>query len=107
MLYKFKSKVASDIIMLEANGRQILTIWGKDTAAKGILLPQDMPKALEDLQAAIAADEARRVQAQLEAQERGETLAPPEGVTLRQRATPLIDMVRRAHAAGKEVTWGV
>jgi hypothetical protein len=33
----------------------------------------------------------------------------PEGqhVTLRQRATPLIQMLRRAHEAGQPVVWGV
>ena len=29
MLYKFRSREAGDVIMLEANGRQILDIIGK------------------------------------------------------------------------------
>jgi len=57
MLYKFKSKVSSDVIMLEPNGRQILQIWGKfeeGVAAKGILLPEDMPAAKAALEAWLA-----------------------------------------------------
>ncbi len=30
MLYKFKSKAAGDVIMLEPNGRRVLEIIGKD-----------------------------------------------------------------------------
>ena len=31
MLYKFKSKAAGDLIMLEPNGRRVLEIIGKET----------------------------------------------------------------------------
>ncbi|CAM8635289.1 Protein of unknown function DUF1840 [Comamonadaceae bacterium] len=109
MLYKFKSKVASDVIMLEPNGRQILTLWGRtgeDSLRKGILLAVDMPAAISALEEAIAKEEAQRAQAALEAQEKGEDITPT-GVSLRQRATPLLDMARRSMAAGKEITWGV
>lgn len=108
MLYKFKSKVCSDIIMLEPQGRQILTIWGRDPATlqqPGILLPADMPAALEALHAAVAHDDAQRAQAALAAQERGDS-APVAGVSLRQRATPLVDMLQRSLKAEKEIVWG-
>jgi len=48
-MYKFKSRAAGDLIMLEPNGRQILGIIGKyDSPAdsKGILLPEQMPEAI-------------------------------------------------------------
>jgi hypothetical protein len=35
MLYKFKSKAAGDLIMLEPNGRRMLEIVGKDARAQG------------------------------------------------------------------------
>jgi hypothetical protein len=108
MLYKFKSKVASDVIMLEPNGRQILGIWGKDggeSVRHGILLPQEIPTAIAQLEAAIAHDEAERAHAALQAQARGETVAV-SSVSLRQRATPLLDMARRSLADEKEIVWG-
>jgi hypothetical protein len=51
MLYKFKSKVTGDVIMLEANGRRVLQIIGKDAAnsAQGIVLPEQMPPASQYL----------------------------------------------------------
>jgi hypothetical protein len=108
MLYKFKSKVSADIIMLEPNGRQILQIWGKfeeGAPAKGILLPEDMPAAKAALEAAIAQEEAQRAQAALEAQARGED-TQVAGISLRQRAMPVLDMLQRSLKAQKEIVWG-
>jgi regulator of protease activity HflC (stomatin/prohibitin superfamily) len=108
MLYKFKSKVSSDVIMLEANGRQILQIWGKweeGAPAKGILLPEDMPAAKAALEAAIASEEAQRAQASLDAQARGEN-TQIAGISLRQRAMPMLDMLQRSLKAQKEIVWG-
>lgn len=111
MLYKFKSKVTSDLIMLEPNGRQILQLIGKndDTSlVKGILQPSEMPAAIAALERAIADDEAAQQKRLDEAQSAGEP--PParaETVSLRQRATPFIDMLKRAHQAEKDIVWGV
>ena len=105
-LYKFKSKAAGDLIMLEPNGRQMLEIIGKSDSAsgvKGILLPAQMPAAIAALEAAVAQEE----QTQRDAQERGETPPRTEGISLRQRAVPLIEMLRRCHKADKEIVWGV
>jgi hypothetical protein len=109
MLYKFKSKATGDIIMLEPQGRQILTIWGRDPDSltePGVLLPADIPAALEALHAAVAQDEAQRAQAAQAAEETGHTPAP-QGVSLRQRAVPLVDMLQRSLKADKEIVWGV
>jgi len=99
MLYKFKSKAAGDLIMLEANGRRVLEIIGKDAGPKGIILPEQMPAAVAALHTAIAHEEAHD-------QEAG-TPVPGEGLGLRQRAAPFIDMLERNHKAGHEVVWGV
>ncbi len=109
-MYKFKSRVTGDLIMLEPNGRQMLKILGRgDTPSmdKGILEPVDMPAAIAALEAAIAADEQRRREAEAKALEEGLTLPTSEGISLRQRATPLIAMIRRCMAADKEIVWGV
>ena len=105
-LYKFKSKAAGDLIMLEPNGRQVLQIIGKADSAsgsKGILLPAEMPAAIAALEAAVAQEE----QAQRDAQERGEAPARAEGISLRQRAVPFIEMLRRSLKEDKEIVWGV
>ena len=107
MIYKFKSKAAGDVIMMGPSGDHVLRIIGKQPAPKGILEPDDMPAAIAALERAIVDEEAERKQAEDEAAAEGKTLPPRESVTLRQRAWPLIDMMKRAHAAGQEIVWGV
>ena len=110
MLYKFKSKVTGDLIMLEPNGRQILSLIGKDDPAdlmKGILLPQAMPAAIAALTQAIEADEVALRQRIEKAKADGETLARSDVVSLRQRAVPFIEMLQRCHKADADVVWGV
>ena len=108
MLYKFKSKAAGDLIMLEPNGRRVLGIIGKDAGPKGIIQPAEMPGAIAALEAAIAQEEADDKAAAEEAKAKGE-VAPgrADGVSLRQRAVPFLDMLRRCSGAGKEIVWGV
>lgn len=107
MLYKFKSKVAGDLIMLEPNGRRVLEIIGKEPGATGIVLPEQMHGALKSLEAAIAKEEADQKAALAQAKARGE--APPKfaDISLRQHTLPFMDMLRRCEKAGAEIVWGV
>jgi len=107
MLYKFKSKAAGDLIMLEPNGRRVLEIIGKDPGPKGILEPAQMPGAIAAIEAAIARDEAEQKAAADEARANGQVAPRPEGVSLRQRTVPFLDMLRRCQQAGKDIVWGV
>ena len=102
MLYKFKSKNAGDVIMLKANGRKMLEVIGKDAGPTGIILAAQMPAAIEALQAAIALEES--TQQVLDAE--GDPVKG-DAPGLRQRAMPFIDMLKRNHSAGTDVTWGV
>ena len=107
MLYKFKSKAAGDLIMLEPNGRQVLQVIGKDPGPKGIIEPSQMAGAIDALEAAIAKEEADHRQQVDEAKANGQVPPSSDAVTLRQRAKPFIDMLRRCEQAGKEIVWGV
>ncbi len=110
MIYKFKSKVTGDLIMLEANGQAVLKIIGKadtDTLTKGILLPEDMPAAILALENAIASEESAHAEAAKKAQATGHEAPKPNAISLRQRSVPFIQMLQRCHKAGKEVVWGV
>ncbi len=102
MLYKFKSKNAGDVIMLEANGRKILEIIGKDAGAKGIILAEQMPGAIAALEAAIALEASHDGSGDKDA-----AAVPGDGLGLRQRAMPFIDMLKRNQKAGDAVVWGV
>ena len=99
MLYRFKSKNAGDVIMLEPNGRKLLEVIGKQAGPKGIILAPEMPAAIAALEAAIALEEEH------DPKEAG--TVPGDGLGLRQRSVPFIDMLKRNHAAGHDVVWGV
>ena len=107
MLFKFKSKASGDLIMLEPNGRRVLQIIGKDAEPKGIILPEQMSAAASALEAAIASEEADQKAVVEEAKAKGEAAPRFEGISLRQRAVPFLDMLRRCEKAGQEIVWGV
>ena len=107
MLYKFKSKAAGDLIMLEPNGRRVLQIIGKDPGPKGIILPGEMPGAMAKLDAAIAHEEAEQKAMIDEAKAKGQVPPKFDAVSLRQRAVPFIDMLKRCEKEQKEIVWGV
>lgn len=100
MIYKFKSKASGDVIMLGALGDRLLTLMGKEPAAKGIIEPVAFPAAISALQAAIAEEECEQAQA-------AEDDAATPSISLRQRAWPLIDMMQRCQAAQEPIVWGV
>jgi hypothetical protein len=97
--------------MLQPNGRRVLDIIGKDTSTdasdKGIILPGQMLAAIMALQAAISKEEADQKAAVAEALARHESAPRFEAISLRQRAQPFMEMLRRCEKAGHEVVWGV
>jgi hypothetical protein len=97
MLYRFKSRATGDLVMLEAAGRRVIEILGKDPAGPGIITQAQLPAAVEALQEAVRADQARD-EALPEVADR---------VTLRMRTAPFIEMLQHAMQAGVDVVWGV
>ena len=120
MLYKFKSRSTADLILLEAQALRLLNIVGKEPAASGIVTAAQIPAAVAALEAAVLAEErqaaeqkaaAARAQAEDDGREASQgddkdTQHSSEFVSLRQRAAPLIDMLRRSAAEGHDVVWG-
>ena len=107
MLYTFKSKAAANLIMLQAHGARMLQIIGKEPGPQGIVLPDQMPAALQALEEALAQEDAALQESAKAAKAAGEPVPEPRDVGLRQRAKPFIDMLRRCHAAHESIVWGV
>jgi hypothetical protein len=108
MLYKFKTKNAADVIMLEPNGRQILQIIGKSPAGQGIITASETAGAITALSTALERDEQATSTPQsgaTKADEEAEEQRQP--VSLRQRAAPFLELLRRAQKDGTEIVWGV
>ena len=101
MIYKFKSKATGDLIMLGPHGDQILRLIGREPAAQGIIEPAAMAAAIAALEAAVAAEEAQPAE-----QKDDESTPAGRSVALRQRAWPMVEMLKRAAASQQAVVWG-
>jgi hypothetical protein len=107
MHYTFKSKAAGDLLMMEAVGSELLRVIGKEPAPMGIIEPEAMPSAIEAIERAIAREEAQPSQAAAETATLNIDLPRDEAVTLRQRAWPLVEMMKRAQLEHAHIVWGV
>jgi hypothetical protein len=109
MLYRFKSKVTGDVIMLVPQAQQLLALIGKatPTPAPGVLLPQDMAPALSALDAAVHQETAQRQAAIAQAQAEQRPAPRLEGVSLRQRVLPFQNMLRACSQAQEPIVWEV
>lgn len=121
MLYKFKSRSTADLILLEPQGRRLLQILGKDPGAAGIVTVAQIAAAVAALEAAVLAEE-RQMAAQQEAaaaaaaaaqsdpdehaSEKDADAQRSEFISLRQRAAPFLEMLRRSAEGGHDVVWG-
>ncbi|HNT38300.1 MAG TPA: DUF1840 domain-containing protein [Rubrivivax sp.] len=116
MIYKFRSKAGADLIMLGANGDEMLRLLGREPTARGIIEPADMPAARQALEAALAAADAAAAQARAQGggagsredrndAERDE--CERRAVGLRQRLWPMLQLLERASAQREPIVWGV
>ena len=87
--------------MLGPNGDQVMRLVGREPAAKGIFEVAHMPQLISTLEQAVAADDAAR-----QPDDGTDAPARGDGVSLRQRVWPLVDMLRRCLAAKEVITWG-
>jgi hypothetical protein len=104
MIYKFKSKAAADLIMTGPVGDRVLSLMGKTPGPRGIVEVAEMPQAIAALEAAVSAESPGTGP---EDDDAGRDAAEADRVSLRRRAWPMVEMLKRAQAAGEPVVWGV
>jgi cyclopropane-fatty-acyl-phospholipid synthase len=122
MIYEFKSRATGTVIMTKPVAEWILQIIGKTPGRTGIITVDQMPGAVDALNRAIEQEkeELRAERRAMEAvgqrptdaaaatdDDKADTDADPYPVSLAQRAFPFIDLLKEAHRAGKDITWGV
>ncbi|MDQ6626888.1 MAG: DUF1840 domain-containing protein [Pseudomonadota bacterium] len=105
MHYLFKSKAAADLLMMAPIGDQLLRIVGREPAAQGIVEATALPAAIAAIEAAIAVEDRSAAAAGNDA----EADDTPHGdrVSLRRRAWPMLEMMKRALAERADIVWGV
>lgn len=107
MLYRFKSKAGADVVMLAESGDAVLHLMGRAPAPQGILEAAALPALIQALEAGVAADETQHQRAVDEARAAGQPEPRRQGVSLRQRAWPLHELMQRSQREGADVVWGV
>lgn len=123
MLFEFKSRATGSVVMTESIGKKVLELIGKSPDKQGIITVAQMPGAMQTLQQAADRDKALTREAR---EARPATSPPPTGdgsharsgdmddtdaqdasIGIGTRVFPLIEMMKEAHKAGKDITWGV
>ncbi len=94
MLYKFKSKVTGDLIMLEPDAKRLLKIMNREGQDKGIFLVAQIPDALAALEAAVAKEEV-------------DGPSDPQHIALKHRSQPMLKMLKQCMDKSADVVWGV
>lgn len=105
MLYKFKSRASSDFVMLEVHARQLFEIIGKSPERKGVITVDQIPAAISALDAALTHEGSNAHNHDKFATEGHDEASEKQHVSLQQRATPLIHMLKESLAEKKDVTW--
>jgi hypothetical protein len=111
-MIKFKSQATGDLVMVQAHAEAVLRVLGKSAQGQGILVPEDMPAALNTLKSLPDQDDRKAAPADAsddpdDGQPTIEPTFQDEAVSLRHRAWPLVQMIERALAEGKPIVWGV
>lgn len=107
MLYRFKSKAGADVVMMAESGDAVLRLMGRSPAPQGILEAAALPGLIQALEAGVAADEAQFQQGVDQAKAAGEAEPRRQGVSLKQRAWPLRELMQRSVKENADVVWGV
>jgi hypothetical protein len=107
MLYRFKSKAGADVIMMAESAEAVLRLMGREPAPQGIFELAALAGLVQALEAGVAADEAQFQRAVDEARAAGHPVPRRQGVSLRQRAWPLHELMQRSLKEKTDVVWGV
>lgn len=104
MLITFKTPVHADITMFGDVGKALIRMMGHSGSVPGALLAQDVPAALQRLQAAVETNPDRPLDPK---HDEDDDEARAQSVSLKHRALPLIDLLEAAAREGKNVMWDV
>ncbi|GAA5237099.1 DUF1840 domain-containing protein [Verticiella sediminum] len=107
MIYTFRSKATGEFIMLGEHAKPLLKAAGKsgDTVAeaRGVFTPEQLPAAIAGIERAIG----QSSEPAFDEDDPKERAQAQQYVSLRQRAQPLLDMLRKALDKGVDVMWEV
>jgi hypothetical protein len=97
MLYRFHSKNSPECLMLEDLTQQIFKVINRELSKEGILLVEQLPSLISQLEAAIALDAKER-----QSLEEGQIKTDRLG----QRAFPFLELMKASLKREEPIVWG-
>jgi hypothetical protein len=104
MLITFKSHASQDLIMMKDLAITLLGIIGKHLGERGVITTEELPRAIQKIEAAVKDDKKAHPAASVVSQDEDDDEEP---LHLGQRAYPFLDMLRASQKEGTDVMWGV
>lgn len=105
MMITFQSTASPDVVMLRDLAQYLLGLIGKRLGERGVISHDELPRAIDRLEAAITEDAA--AETTLEALHYSASYQRDSPNRLSQRAWPFLDMMRAAHASDADIIWGL
>jgi hypothetical protein len=119
MLYEFRSRATGTVVMTADVAEPLLRAMGKEPTPSGIVTVAQLPEIIarlerarthSSMEAPAQTDHPSKLLSQHPPTQASthhdpDTLEPP--VSFGARAWPLLDLLQAAHAAGRDVVWGV
>lgn len=107
MLIVFKSRAAANVLMFSEHAQTIMQVVGRSypegLPERGVITHDQLPDAIQALERAMATD---KEQDQAAAQDNDEPVHPiAEPVSFRQRAWPLLTMLKTSSEKEADVMW--
>lgn len=101
MLITFKARESADVMMFGDIALQLIRLMGRRETVPSAIYPEDIPEALKNLRAGVAAASADDDPAETDqdADDAG------KHVSLHNRALPLIELLTAAHERNVPVMW--
>lgn len=107
MIVTFRTKATGELIMLGQHALPLMEAAGKSRETlqqdRGVFTPEQLPAAIEGIERAIS----QTREPQFDEDDPAQAEKAKEHVALRQRAYPLLDLLRKSEAKGVEVMWEI
>ncbi|WP_233804961.1 DUF1840 domain-containing protein [Paraburkholderia sp. HP33-1] len=105
MMITFQSTASPDVVMLRDLAQYLLGLIGKRLSERGVISHDELPHAIDRLEAAITEDAA--AETTLEALHCSASNQRDSPNRLSQRAWPFLHMMRAARASDADIIWGL
>lgn len=105
MLITFQSRASPDVVMLRDLAQYLLGLIGKRLDDRGVIMHDELPHAIDRLEAAISDDAVAEATLGALHCTAGNRHESRNGLS--QRAWPFLDMMREARKSDADIIWGL